>query len=171
MMTNLFLPLKKLDWSWAVEPLSRATVDYLRKLINTKYMEVWHVLGLECSCIWCTAWSFFFFFCTSCIFFGYGWTASLLHPLSWSSLRVASCWCCSRLCTRNSNLSLWLFVSCFRPHIFFLFLLFSILPSPPYLFCISAFSLLPVIDYPDSSSCTSAVPPPLPDRPFRLQEQ
>lgn len=56
-------------------------------------------------------------------------------------LRVASCWCCSRLCTRNLNFSLWHFVSCFRPHIFFLFLFFSILPSLLFLifFCISAF--------------------------------
>lgn len=108
----------------------------------------------ECS------WMLEVFLCNRCNFFGHGWMASLLHPLSWSSLRVASCWCCPPLYTSNLNLSLWLFVSCFRPHIFFLFPV-SILPSLLFLI-LSHFSIcsLPIYQLPQLHLYTRRDPLP-----------
>lgn len=149
---------------WAIESLSHTRIWNGRW---TVYMAILHFLVFECSCIWLSAWRFLY---SSCIFFGHGWMASLLHLLSWSSLRVAFCWCCPRLYTSNSNFYLWLFVSCFRLHIFFLFLFYSPFSSLPYLFAFLHF-FIPYYRLPQPHFLYTRRAPSHPDRPIRLQEQ
>lgn len=107
----------------------------------------WHLcfLVFECSCIWCSAWGF----CVTAAFslVMAGWPPYCIL-VGWSSLCVAFPRCCPRLYNCNSNFSLWRFVSCFSPHIFF-----SILSSLLFLICLHSFISLFLI---------SITPTPLP---------
>lgn len=128
----LFLLLKTLDCGWATDSLSHVRVSERadEQYVHGKLICFWMLLRMM-LCLKSL--------CRRCILFGHGWTASVLHPLRWSSLRVAFCWCCSRLYSSNSNFSLWLFVSCFRPHIFFLFPFLSSLLFSSLSVCFSPF--------------------------------
>lgn len=107
-----FFMLNTLEWEWAVD----SAVQY------------------SLLCIWQSS-CFPAFDALSCIFFGHGWMASVLHPLIWSSAR-GFLLVLPRLFSSCSCVSLWLSINCFRLYIFFFFpilpsLLFS---SLPYLF-------------------------------------